>query len=163
MTAPGQGPPNRVMFANMVAYQLLVSLTNLLNLPLPHGTFIPRRGWQLTVLDKDVERLRMLKRELDADNPDAVAGYLVGAKALLFELEVALHQWHDLKRNEAFFADLERLSTLLHHTRDLADAEGVRDLAYKLSIMLPYYELDEGVRERNATADKWFRGREPGG
>ena len=153
-------PPSRAQFANLVAYQLLISLVNLLNLPLPHGTFIPRRAWQLTVLEKDVERLRMLKRELDVTSPDAVAGYLVGAKAVLFELEVALHQWHDLARNEAFFADLERLSLLLAQTRDLHDAEGVRDLAYKLSIMLPFYEVEENMRERNATAQKWFRSRE---
>jgi hypothetical protein len=84
----------------------------------------------------------------------------VGAKVLLFELEVALHQWPELKRNEAFFADLERLTTLLSGTRDLADAEGVRDLAYKLSVMLPFYEYEDGMMERNATAQKWFRGRE---
>jgi len=153
-------PPRPAQFANLVAYHVLISLVNLLNLPLPHGTFIPRRSWQLTVLDKDVERLRMLKRELDVDDPAAVAGYLVGTKALLFELEVALHQWPDLPRNEAFFADLDRLAVLLSGTRDLGDAEGVRDLAYKLSIMLPYYEVEESMRERNATAEKWFRSRE---
>lgn len=153
-------PPSRAQFANVVAYQLLLSLVNLLNLPLPHGTFIPRRGWQLTVLDKDVERLRMLKRELDVASPDAVAGYLVGAKALLFELEVALHQWHDLPRNEPFFADLERLALLLAQTRDLDDAEGVRDLAYKLSVMLPYYEIEANKDERNATAERWYRSRQ---
>jgi hypothetical protein len=153
-------PPRPAQFANIVAYHVLISLVNLLNLPLPHGTFIPRRSWQLTVLDKDVERLRMLKRELDVADPAAVAGYLVGAKALLFELEVALHQWPNLPRNEAFFADLERLSLLLAQIRDLDDAEGMRDLAYKLSVMLPFYEMEEGMRERNATAEKWFRGRE---
>jgi len=152
-------PPNRVQFANVNAYHLLISLVNLLNLPLPHGTFIPRRAWQLTVLDKDVERLRMLKRELDVTSPDAVAGYLVGAKAVLFELEVALHQWPDLPRNEPFFADLERLSLLMAQTRDLHDAEGVRDLAYKLSIMLPFFEVASNMEERNATAQKWFASR----
>ena len=153
-------PPRPAQFANLVAYHVLISLVNLLNLPLPHGTFIPRRSWQLTVLDKDVERLRMLKRELDVADPAAVAGYLVGAKALLFELEVALHQWPNLPRNEAFFADLERLSLLLAQIRDLDDAEGMRDLAYKLSVMLPFYEMEDGMRERNATAEKWFRSRE---
>jgi hypothetical protein len=149
-------PPSRVQFANIVAYHLLISMVNLLNLPLPHGTFIPRRSAQLTVLERDVERLRMLKRELDLDNPDAVAGYLVGAKALLFELEFLIHQWPDLPRNAAFFADLERVSTIMSQTRDLADAEGVRDLAYKLSVMLPFYESEDGMRERNATADRWY-------
>jgi hypothetical protein len=149
-------PPRPVMFANIVAYHVLISLTNVLNLPLPHGTFIPRRAAQLTVLDRDVERLRMLKRELDINNVDAVTGYLVGAKALLFELEMALHQWPDLARNEPFFADLERLATLMHHTRDVGDLEGVRDLAYKLSVMLPFYEDRSAMEERNVTAQRWY-------
>lgn len=153
-------PPNRVQFANLVAYHLLISLVNLLNLPLPQGTFIPRRSLQLTVLDRDVARLRMLKRELDQEDPAAVRGYLVAAKALLFELEVALHQWQDLRRNPDFGADLERLSVLLSGARDLDDAEGVRDLAYKLSVMLPFYEYEDAMRERNATAQRWFRERE---
>ena len=153
-------PPNRVQFANLVAYHLLISLVNLLNLPLPQGTFIPRRSLRLTVLDKDVERLRMLKRELDHADPSAVRGYLVAAKALLFELEVALHQWPDLARNPAFAADLERLSVLLPGAQDLGDAEGVRDLAYKLSVMLPFYEYEDAMKERNATAERWFRERE---
>jgi hypothetical protein len=153
-------PPDRVQFANLVAYHLLLSLVNLLNLPLPQGTFIPRRSFQLTVLDKDVARLRMLKRELDQEDPAAVRGYLVAAKALLFELEVALHQWPGVQRNPAFAADLERLSVLLSGAQDLGDAEGVRDLAYKLSVMLPFYEYEDAMRERNATADRWFRERE---
>ena len=153
-------PPSRVQFANVVAYHLLLSLVNLLNLPLPQGTFIPRRSAQLTVLDRDVARLRMLKRELDQDDPAAVRGYLVAAKALLFELEVALHQWPDLRRNAPFFEDLERLSTLLSGAQDLGDAEGVRDLAYKLSVMLPFYEYEDAMDERNATALRWFRERE---
>lgn len=157
---PVATPPSRVQWANVVAYHLLVSLVNLLNLPLPQGTFIPRRSLRLTVLDRDVERLRMLKRELDADDPSAVRGYLVAAKALLFELEFLLHQWPDLQRNEAFVADMERLSVLLVGAQDLGDAEGVRDLAYKLSVMLPFYEDEEAMRERNATAEKWFRDRE---
>lgn len=152
--------PPPVQFANIVAYHVLISLVNLLNLPLPQGTFIPRRSLQLHVLDKDVERLRMLKRELDTDDPAAVAGYLVGAKALLFELEMSTHQWPDLQRNAAFFADLDRLATLLSAARDLGDAEGIRDLAYKLSVMLPFYEDEPAMQERNETAAKWFRGRE---
>ena len=48
-------PPGRVPWANVVAYHLLLSLVNLLNVPLPQGTFIPRRSLQLTVLDKDVD------------------------------------------------------------------------------------------------------------
>ena len=153
-------PPSRVQFANIVAYHLLISLVNLLNLPLPQGTFIPRRSLRLTVLDRDVARLRMLKRELDQDDPAAVRGYLVAAKALLFELEMALHQWPDLARNEPFFEDLDRLGTLLSSARDLGDAEGVRDLAYKLSVMLPFYEVEDAMRERNATAQRWFHDRE---
>lgn len=153
-------PPSRVQFANIVAYHVLLSLVNLLNLPLPQGTFIPRRSAQLRVLDKDVERLRMLKRELDRDDPAAVRGYLVGAKAVLFELEFLLHQWPDLPRNEAFFADLVRLTNILSGAVDLDDAEGVRDLAYKLSVMLPYYEYEDAMRERNVTAEKWYRDRE---
>lgn len=161
---PGpSGPPTRVQMANVAAYHLLLSLVNLLNLPLPKGTFIPRRSARLTVLDRDVERLRMLKRELDAGDPAAVRGYLVAAKALLFELEFLLHQWQDLSRNEAFFADLERLCVLLPGARDLGDMEGVRDLAYKLSVMLPFYELEDAMRERNAVAQKWFRERDAGG
>ena len=153
-------PPNSVQFANIVAYHLLISLVNLLNLPLPKGTFIPRRSMQLTVLERDVARLRMLKRELDVEDPAAVRGYLVAAKALLFELEFLLHQWPGLARNEAFFADLQRLSVLVAGAQDLDDAEGSRDLAYKLSVMLPYYEYEDAMRERNATAEKWFRERE---
>jgi len=152
--------PNGTQFANIVAYHVLLSLTNLLNLPLPQGTFIPRRSMQLHVLDKDVERLRMLKRELDVADPGAVAGFLVGAKALLFELEMSTHQWPDLARNPEFFADLDRLSNLLGAARDLDDAAGIRDLAYKLSIMLPFYEDEEAMRERNATAARWYKSQE---
>lgn len=156
---PVAAPPSRVQWANVVAYHLLLSLVNLLNLPLPHGTFVPRRSVQLTVMTRDVERLRMLKRELDAGDPAAVRGYLVAAKALLFELEVALHQWPDLKANPAFGPDLDRLSTLLGQASGLDDAEAARDLAYKLSVMLPYYEDESAMLERNAVAHKWFRDR----
>jgi len=149
-------PPNRTQFANIVAYHLLISLVNLLNLPLPKGTFIPRRGWQLHVMGADVERLRMLKKELDADDPAAVRGFLVGAKATLFELEVFLHQWPDLQRNPRFDADLARLSTLVAQASALDDAEAARDLAYKLSVMLPFYEDEDAMKERNATADAWY-------
>ena len=152
-------PPSRVQLANVVAYHLLITLVNLLNLPLPKGTFIPRRSMQLRVLDKDVERLRMLKRELDATSPDAVRGYLVASKATLFELEVLMHQWPDLSPNAQFAADLERLQNLMGPAQDLADAEAARDLAYKLSVMLPFYEDEDAMRERNATADAWFRKR----
>jgi predicted RNase H-like HicB family nuclease len=147
---------SRVQFTNLVAYQLLLSLVNLLNLPLPQGTFVPRRSMRLTVLERDVERLRMLKRELDFENPDAVRGFLVGAKALVFELDFLFHQDRDLPRNEAFFADFERLSTLISQGDTLADAEETRDLAYKLSVMLPYYEEEAFMRERNVQAERWF-------
>ena len=153
-------PPGAVQWANVVAYHLLISLVNLLNLPLPRGTFIPRRSFQLTVLDKDVERLRMLKRELDPANADEVRGYLVASKAVAFELEMLLHQWPQLRRNPAFFEDVERLGTLVSQLRDLDDAAGVRDLAYKLSVMLPFYEDEDAMRERNGTAERWFRERE---
>jgi hypothetical protein len=153
-------PPSRVQFANIVAYHLLITLVNLLNLPLPRGTFIPRRSMQLRVLDKDVERLRMLKRELDVASPDAVRGYLVGAKATLFELEVLLHQWPDLAVNEQFASDLARLQNLLGPAQDLEDAEAARDLAYKLSVMLPFYEDEEAMRERVRSADAWYRARQ---
>lgn len=153
-------PPSNVQWANVIAYHLLLTLVNLLNLPLPQGTFIPRRSIQLTVLDRDVERLRMLKRELDPENADEVRGFLVAPKALLFELQMALHQWRDLKRNGAFFDDFERLATLVSQLQDLSDAEGVRDLAYKLSVMLPFYEDEPAMRERNAVAERWFRKRE---
>jgi hypothetical protein len=149
-------PPNRTQFANIVAYHLLISLVNLLNLPLPKGTFIPRRSWQLHVMTADVERLRMLKKELDTDDPAAVRGFLVGAKVTLFELEVFLHQWPDLARNAAFDADLVRLSMLVAQASALDDAEAARDLAYKLSVMLPFYEDEDAMRERNATADDWY-------
>lgn len=153
-------PPSSVQWANVVAYHVLISLVNLLNLPLPQGTFIPRRSMQLTVLDRDVERLRMLKRELDPANADEVRGFLLAPKALFFELEFLLHQWNELPRNDAFFADLERLGTLLSHMQDLGDAEGIRDLAYKLSVMLPYYEDEAAMRGRNTVAERWFREQE---
>lgn len=153
-------PPNRTQWANIVCYHLLVTLVNLLNLPLRDGTFIPRRSMQLTVLANDVERLRMLKDEIDAQNADEVRGFLLAPKALLFELEVALHQWPDLRRNAAFFEDFARLSTLVGQMQDLADAAATRDLAYKLSVMLPYFEVEDAMRERNATAARWFAERE---
>jgi hypothetical protein len=56
-------------------------------------------------------------------------------------------------------ADLERLSLLMAQTRDLHDAEGVRDLAYKLSVMLPYYEVAANMEEGNATAAKCYGAR----
>ena len=151
----------RVQWANITAYHLLVTLVNLLNLPLPKGTFIPRRSMRLRVLDRDVERLRMLKRELDADNPDEVRGYLVAAKALVMEVTWLLHQWPDLPVNPQFTQDMERLSTLTAQMRDLDDAAGVRDLAYKLAVMLPFYENEQWMLERNEVAEKWFRDREP--
>lgn len=153
-------PPSRVQWANIVSYHLLLSLANLLNLPLPKGTFVPRRSMQLTVMTRDVERLRMLKRELDANDPAEVRGFLVAAKALLFELEVALHQWPDLQPNPAFFADMERLANLVAQATALDDAEAARDLAYKLSVMLPYYEDEAAMEERNAVAERWYRERE---
>lgn len=149
-------PPNPVQWANVSVHHLLLTLVNLLNLPLPRGTFIPRRSLQLTVLDRDVERLRMLKRELDVENPDEVRGYLVGAKALVLETTWALHQWPALPQNPEFAADFERLSTLVAQMRDLGDAAGVRDLAYKLAIMLPFYEDEARMRERNDVARKWY-------
>jgi hypothetical protein len=152
-------PPSRVQFANIVSYHLLITLVNLLNLPLEDGTFIPRRGWQLRVMSADIERLRMLKQEFDVSNEDAVRGYLVAAKATLFELEVALHQWPELQRNAEFAADLARLQNILGPAHDLVAAEGARDLAYKLSVMLPFYEDEDAMRERNATAAAWFDGR----
>ncbi len=156
MAAPPPPAFNRGQFTNLVAYQLLLTLVNLLNLPLPQGTFVPRRSLTLTVLERDIERLRMLKRELDPNNPDAVRGYLVGAKALVFELDFLFHQDHDLARNPEFFADFERLSTLISGGDTLADAAETRDLAYKLTVMLPYYEDEARMRERNEQARKWF-------
>lgn len=149
-------PSSLVQFTNLVAYQLLLTLVNLLNLPLRDGTFVPRRSLTLTVLDRDVERLRMLKRELDPENPDAVRGFLVGAKALVFELEFLFHQDRDLRRNGAFFADFERLANLVGQAETLSDAAETRDLAYKLSVMLPYYEDEARMRERNEQAERWY-------
>lgn len=159
MSAPvaPQAPWSRAQFANFVAYHTLLSLANLLNLPLPKGTFFPRRSLRLTVLDRDVARLRMLKDELDATDPAAVKGYLLGVKALHFELQFSLHQEPDLARNAAFFADFERFSTLVSQAESTRDAEDLRNLAYKLSIMLPFYEDEERMRERNAVAEKWWR------
>lgn len=156
MGARVASPARAVQWANIVAYHLLITLVNLLNLPLKDGTFIPRRAMQLRVLDADVERLRMLKAELDATSAEQVSGFLVAPKTLLFELEVALHQWPELPRNEPFFEDLQRLGTLLSSLRDLEDARGVRDLAYKLSVMLPFYEDEAAMRERNETAERWY-------
>jgi hypothetical protein len=149
-------PPQPTQWANIVAYHLLLSLVNILNLPLKDGTFIPRRSMQLRVLDRDVERLRMLKRELDPTSPEDVRGFLVAPKAMFFELEVALHQWPDLARNPEFFGDMERLGTLIAQMRDLDDARGVRDLAFKLSVMLPFYEDEGAMGERNLTARRWY-------
>lgn len=153
-------PPSAVQWANVTAYHLLLTLVNLLNLPLPKGTFVPRRSMQLHVLDKDVERLRMLKRELDPENPDEVRGFLVAAKALVMEVQWLLHQWPDLPANPQFVADMERLTTLTAQMQDLGDAEGARDLAYKLTVMLPFYEDEDAMRERNEVAARWFDGRE---
>lgn len=155
-------PFNRVQFTNIVAYHILLSLVNLLNLPLAKGTFVPRRSMSLTVLERDVERLRMLKKELDLESPEAVRGYLVGAKTLAFELAFLFHQDTSLPRNEAFFEDFERLSTLLSHAETVDDAAHMRELAYKLSVMLPYYEDAERMEARNAQADAWFAGKEAG-
>jgi hypothetical protein len=149
---------SRTQFVNLLAYHTLVSLVNLLNLPLPHGSFFPRRADDLTLLDRDVARLRMLKAELDAGDPAAVRGFLIGAKALLFELEFLLHQERGLQRNEAFFADLERLGNLLAQADTLADAAHLRNLAYKLVIRLPFYDDRARADERNATAERWFAG-----
>lgn len=151
---------NRTQFANLVAHHSLISVVNLLNLPLPQGSFFPRRADDLTLLQRDVERLRMLKQQLDAKDPAAVRGYLVGVQALLFETEFLLHQERALRPNPAFWADFERLTTLLAQADSLADAAHLRDLAYKLSIMLPFADDEARMAERNATAERWFRERE---
>ncbi len=160
-TPPDVNPQfSRSQFTNFVAYHMLLSLVNLLNLPLPHGTFVPRRSMTLTVLDRDVERLRMLKRELDPTDESAVRGYLVGAKVLLFELDFLFHQDTGTTKNAAFFEDFERLSTLISNGETLNDAGETRDLAYKLSVMLPYYEDEQRMQERNEQAQRWFARRE---
>lgn len=151
--------PQPTQWANIVSYHLLLSFVNLLNLPLKDGTFIPRRSLQLRVLEKDIERLRMLKRELDPTSPEEVRGFLVAPKALFFELEVALHQWPELTRNAEFFTDFESLGNLVGQMHDLDDARGARDLAYKLSVMLPFFEDADAMAERNATASKWYEKR----
>lgn len=147
---------SRAQFANLVAHHSLVSLVNLLNIPLPGGSFFPRRADDVTVLGRDLERLRMLKGELDADDPAAVRGFLLGVKALLFEVEFLLHQERDLRRNEVFFADLERLKTMLAQVTTLDDLGQLRNLAYKLVIMLPFFDDEARLAERNATAARWF-------
>ncbi|HEX2022455.1 MAG TPA: hypothetical protein VHH36_07060 [Candidatus Thermoplasmatota archaeon] len=157
--APPAGP-SRVQFANFAAYRTLLSIVNLLNLPLADGTFFPPRGAQLTVMNHDVERLRMLKRELDPDDPAAVRGFLVAPKALLLELQFLLHQFPGLPENRAFFDDLARLHAAMAGVETAADAAEVRDLAYKLSVMLPFYQMEDAMRDRNSLADRWYAARE---
>ncbi len=147
---------SRAQFTNFAAYHALVSLVNVLNLPLPQGTFFSKRGARLTVLDRDVHRLRMLKSELDPTDESAVRGYLVAAKALLFDIGFLLHQEPGLARNEAFFSDHDRLTTLLAGAASLSDIEEIRDLAFKLSVMLPFYDDADAMKERNARAEEWF-------
>jgi hypothetical protein len=146
----------RTQFVNLVIHHSLVSLVNLLNLPLPEGSFFPRRGDDLTLLGRDVRRLAMLKAELDRTDAGAVRGFLLSVRALLFEVEFMLHQERALPRNEAFFADFERLSNLLAQADSLEDVAQVRNLAYKLVIRLPYYDDAARMAERNATAERWF-------
>ncbi len=152
----------RTQIANVVAYHALVSLVNLLNLPLPRGTFVSHRGWRVTVLERDVRRLRMLKDEIALADPASARGYLQAVRALHFETSFLLHQEPDLRRNAVFFEDFDRLGTLLAHASAVTDAEDVRRLAFKLTIMLPFFEDDEAMRERNARADAWYREAEAG-
>jgi hypothetical protein len=162
VAAPPSPPwaPNRTQVANLLAYHSLVTLVNLLNLPLPRGSFFPRRGDDVTVLDGDVARLRMLKAELDASDPAAARGFLVAVRGLLFEVGFLLHQERALRRNPAFWEDFDRFGTLLEQAGNLRDLEELRDLAYKLVIELPFYEDEARLAERNGTAARWYAGRD---
>lgn len=148
---------SRVQVANWAVHHTLMSLVNLLNLPLPQGGFFPRRASELTLLDADVARLRMLKQGLGAEGDDVIRGYLLGVQALAFEVGFMLHQDPNLPRNPQFFADFERFSNLASQASTRRDAEEMRNLAYKLSIMLPFFEDEPRMAERNATAERWFR------
>jgi hypothetical protein len=156
-------PFNRTQAANFVAYHALVTLVNLLNLPLPESGFFPHRSVDFTVLGADVRRFEMLKRELAAARPDALRGYLMAVKAMAFEVRFLLNQDPGLLRNEAFFADFERLTTLAAQAEGAEDAAQMRNLAYKLVIMLPYYEDPARLTGRNATAEAWFAEHERAG
>lgn len=147
--------PWRVQMMNFTVYHLLISLANLLNLPLPDGTYVPRRGARLTVYQKDIALLKMLKGSLDADDPVAVRAYLVAVKHLVFEARFLLEQEPTLSKNVEFFEGFERLETLVHAAQDTSDFREVAALAYRLSILLPFYEDEDALADRRRQAEAW--------
>jgi len=154
---PPREGPSRVQMMNFTVYQLLISLVNLLNLPLPDGTYVPRRSARLTVFEKHVRHLRLLKDALATDDPAALRAYLLPIKSLAFEVEFLLEQEPDLARNPDFFDGFRRLQTLLHNAEETADFAECADLAYRLSILLPFYEDPLYLEARRRQADEYDR------
>lgn len=147
----------RTRWMNVLVYHLLISIVNVLNLPLEKGTFVPRRAFRLTVMKNQVDHFRLLKRELDPTDPGSVRAFLLPVKALFFEIRFLLEQDPTLRPNPDFLPDLERLETLLYNVQDVSDFGDVADLAYRLSILLPYYEDPSALEMRRAQAAEFDR------
>lgn len=147
----------RTQWMNVLVYHLLITLVNLLNLPLEHGTYVPRRSTRLTLLTKRIDHLKLLKSGLDPDDPAAVRAYLVPLKHLLFEIRFLLEQEPDLRPNPDFAPELERVETLLYNAEGIDDFPEVARLSYRLSILLPYYEDPDALAARRAQADEYER------
>lgn len=145
---------------NFTVYHLLISLVNLLRLPLEKGTYVPRRSQRLTVFTRDLDELKLLKTALDRENPEAIRAYLLAVKGILFEIGFLLEQDPDLQKNPDFFEALPRLETLLHNAGAVEDFGEIADVAYRLSILLPFYVWEETLDERRAQLAEFERQKE---
>ena len=157
---PDPDRPYRTQWMNVLVYHLLITLVNLLNLPLEKGTYVPRRSNRLTVYSKHLAHLKLLKSELDARDPAAVRAYLIPLKDLAFEVRFLLEQEPNLQPNPDFLPDFERFETLLYNAQGVEDFPELADLAYRLSILLPFYEDPAALEERREQVARWAAMRE---
>lgn len=142
---------------NVLIYHLLISVVNLLNLPREKGTFVPRRSTKLTIYTKHLDHVKVLKSEFKGMGEDALRGYLAAVKEQLFEIGFLCEQEDDLQRNPDFFEDFRRLQNLVHNLGSVEDFGEAADLAYKLSVLLPYYEDPATLEMRRAQAAAFLK------
>ncbi|HWG91736.1 MAG TPA: hypothetical protein VNZ52_12880 [Candidatus Thermoplasmatota archaeon] len=150
-------PFSRTSWMNVLIYHLLISVVNLLHLPREKGTFVPRRSARLTVYTKHLDHLRLLKSKFEGATEAELQAYLIAVKEMLFEIQFLLEQEDGLKRNPDFAEDFRRLMNLVHNLGSVEDFKEAADLAYKLSVLLPFYEDDATLEMRRAQAAEFNR------
>ena len=142
---------------NVLIYHHLITVVNLLNLPREQGTFVPRRSTRLTVYTRHLDHLKLMKNEFRDLPETGFRGYLMAVKEVVFEIGFLLEQDQDLQRNPDFFRDFTRLETLVHNLGGVEDLGEAADLAYKLSVLLPFYEDPATLEMRRAQAAEFLR------